>query len=366
MDTAHIIIDLLEKHGFRAYYVGGFVRDMLLELPCADVDIVTDAVPEEIERIFGAGDGIGKKFGTVTVHAGDITAEVTTMRREDGYTDKRHPDSVKFTSDIYGDLVRRDFTVNAIAWHPTEGFIDPYRGRDDIARKRLKTVGDPRRRFFEDPLRILRGWRFCAELGFSMEKETAEAAKELAGLTAVLPCGAVRREVDKILRSDSPQILLEMLGGRPGAKKMSAAAVSAAAVIMSGLEPETVEVRYAVSPKKISEMKDIIAIMHSGIETEKDLKMQLYIYGLEKVSAAIEAGKYLYGSNRASQALSRLLESGEAYNKSMLNIDHAAFAAKYGKRTGEILDKLTRAAISGEIPNERRSLEKLADKLSDM
>lgn len=169
------ILKTLENAGFSAFLVGGCVRDMLMEIPPSDFDIAASALPQEIASLFGASPGIGAKFGTVCVSCYGENAEITTFRKESGYSDSRHPDGVIFTSDILEDLVRRDFTCNAAAYSPSLGLIDPFFGKNDIESGILRCVGIPDARFREDPLRILRGLRFLSKCGFAADPMTDAA-----------------------------------------------------------------------------------------------------------------------------------------------------------------------------------------------
>ena len=151
----------LDAAGWKAYAVGGCVRDMLRGAEPGDYDIATDAPPEETERVFAAERVIetGLKHGTVTVLLEGMPLEITTFRVEGAYSDGRHPDSVRFTPSLREDLARRDFTINAMAYRPAEGLIDPFRGRADLATGVIRCVGDPDARLREDALRILRALR---------------------------------------------------------------------------------------------------------------------------------------------------------------------------------------------------------------
>ena len=174
----------LEDAGFAAYAVGGCVRDALLGIEPHDYDLCTAAAPEETQAVF-AGEKLvlaGLKHGTVGVITPGGVVEITTFRAEGGYTDSRHPDWVKFVTDIEEDLARRDFTVNAMAWSPTRGLADPFGGRADLENRVLRAVGDPERRFREDALRILRGARFAVRFGLTAEPETEQAMFRLAPL----------------------------------------------------------------------------------------------------------------------------------------------------------------------------------------
>ncbi len=171
----------LEGAGFAAYIVGGFVRDSIMNIESHDFDVATSAAPKEVERVFSDCRVIetGIKHGTVTVLFGEYSVEVTTFRVESGYSDHRHPDSVSFSGRIEDDLSRRDFTMNGIAVNPRLGTVDPFGGRKDIEDGIIRCIGDPKERFSEDPLRILRAVRFSATLGFSIEEKTAAAVHEM-------------------------------------------------------------------------------------------------------------------------------------------------------------------------------------------
>lgn len=180
-ETIKFVLGKLEKNGFSAYAVGGAVRDYILGNPATDWDVTTSALPDETEKVFSGFKVIktGIKHGTVTVIANDCPVEITTFRKESGYTDNRHPDNVEFVSDLAEDLKRRDFTVNSLAYNEKEGLIDLYGGLSDLKNEIIRTVGDPRERFSEDALRILRAVRFSSKLGFTIEEKTYAAAKEL-------------------------------------------------------------------------------------------------------------------------------------------------------------------------------------------
>ena len=194
-------INLLENAGFAAYAVGGCVRDACLGLTPHDYDLCTSALPQETEAVFRAYRLVlaGEKHGTVTVITEDGPVEITTFRTEGGYRDNRHPDWVKFVPDIEGDLARRDFTVNAMAYSPKRGFADPFGGREDLRNHVLRAVGDPEARFQEDSLRILRGVRFAARFGLTPEEHTMQAMLSQAGLMENLARERVFEELCKLL-----------------------------------------------------------------------------------------------------------------------------------------------------------------------
>ena len=200
-------IDLLENAGFAAYAVGGCVRDACLGLTPHDYDLCTSALPAQTEEVFRDYQLVlaGEKHGTVTVITEDGPVEITTFRTEGGYRDNRHPNWVKFVPDIQGDLARRDFTVNAMAYSPTRGFADPFGGREDLKNHVLRAVGDPVSRFQEDSLRILRGVRFAARFGLNPEEKTMEAMLSQAGLMENLARERVFEELCKLLLAAKAQ-----------------------------------------------------------------------------------------------------------------------------------------------------------------
>ena len=194
-------INLLENAGFAAYAVGGCVRDACLGLTPHDYDLCTSALPQETEAVFSAYRLVlaGEKHGTVTVITEGGPVEITTFRTEGGYRDNRHPDWVEFLPEIEGDLARRDFTVNAMAYSPKRGFADPFGGREDLRNHILRAVGDPVSRFREDSLRILRGVRFAARFDLTPEENTLNAMFSQAGLMEHLARERVFDELCKLL-----------------------------------------------------------------------------------------------------------------------------------------------------------------------
>lgn len=200
-DEALYIIDRLTAAGFDAYCVGGCVRDLIMGLEANDYDITTSATCEEVKECFADKKIIetGIKHGTVTVLINSKPFEITTYRIESTYSDNRHPDRVIFTRSLKEDLARRDFTVNSIAYNKKDGFVDPFGGRKDIERKIIRAVGDPKKRFEEDSLRILRGIRFASTLGFTVEEETKRAMLEKRHLIKNISAERIFTELSKML-----------------------------------------------------------------------------------------------------------------------------------------------------------------------
>lgn len=168
------IIERLEKEGYEAYFVGGCVRDLLLQRKVEDIDIATSASPPIVQQTFQTVIPVGIEHGTVIVRHKGKSYEVTTFRRDGSYSDQRHPDEVTFVNDIAEDMKRRDFTINALALDKEGKLIDLFQGEKDLEKKVIRSVGDAKKRFQEDPLRIIRALRFASQLGFSIEKDTLE------------------------------------------------------------------------------------------------------------------------------------------------------------------------------------------------
>ena len=209
--AVRLCMDRLTQAGYRVYAVGGCVRDSLLGNCPQDYDLCTSATPEETVRVFADFPLVrsGEKHGTIGVVTDSQVIEITTFRTEGGYLDHRHPDWVAFVEDVTQDLARRDFTVNAMAYHPEDGYVDPFGGREDLQKKILRAVGDPQVRFREDSLRILRGVRFAARFGLTPEQNTMDAMVRLAPLMKGLARERVFSELCKLIPLISAKDLLK-------------------------------------------------------------------------------------------------------------------------------------------------------------
>ena len=204
---AEEIIETLNSHGFEAYVVGGCVRDSLLGKTPKDWDITTSAKPWEVKKVFGRTIDTGIAHGTVTIMRGKEGYEVTTYRIDGKYEDGRHPKDVTFTPNLEEDLKRRDFTINAMAYHHQTGLIDIFQGIQDLQNQRLRCVGNPKDRFTEDALRILRAVRFSAQLGFDIDPKTEDAIREIAPNLLHISKERIQMELTKLLLSDHPDYI---------------------------------------------------------------------------------------------------------------------------------------------------------------
>ena len=207
---AREILRTLGAAGYEAYIVGGCVRDSLMGREPADWDITTSAGPYEVKALFSRTIDTGLQHGTVTVRMHGESYEVTTYRIDGAYEDHRHPAEVTYTKSLSEDLARRDFTINAMACDAQGGLVDLFGGREDLAAGVIRAVGDARKRFDEDALRMMRAVRFAAQFGFALEEETREAIRELAPTLAAVSAERIRDELEKLLVSPHPDRIRTM------------------------------------------------------------------------------------------------------------------------------------------------------------
>ncbi len=209
------VLDVIGSVGATAYAVGGAVRDSLLGRPVHDWDVASPLPPNAAAELFTSRGfkviPTGIKHGTITVLSGGMPIEVTSFRIDGSYSDSRHPDRVEFTDRVEDDLARRDFTVNAMAYSPARGICDPWHGRDDLAAGIIRCVGDPTVRFTEDALRILRAFRFAAQLGFAIDGSVLCAASELAYRLSAISVERIASETEKLLLSPAPEVYLSRM-----------------------------------------------------------------------------------------------------------------------------------------------------------
>lgn len=205
------ILKIFNKNGYEAYFVGGCVRDYLLGEEFSDIDITTNALPEEVKKIFRKSIDTGIQHGTVTILVKGEGYEVTTFRTEDEYTNHRSPEKIEFVSDLKEDLDRRDFTINAMALDSNGVLFDYHNGEKDLSSGAIRTVNNPNERFYEDALRMLRAFRFSSKLGFEIEYDTLEAIKKNAELIKFVSIERIVNEFKKLLSGKGNLRSLELL-----------------------------------------------------------------------------------------------------------------------------------------------------------
>ena len=379
---ARLILATLAAAGYKAYVVGGAVRNLLLALPVEDWDFVTTAPAEEILRLFERAQPIGGEYGTVSVYVGDATYEITPCRTEDTYLDGRHPALVRFGASLEQDLSRRDFTMNAIAYSG-KALIDPFGGVGDIQKKYIRAVGVPEKRFAEDRLRILRAFRFAATLGFTIEPNTREAALANADKLGAVSSERVRAELQKALLGINPAALapLAEAGGFAafGIAKKTADLAALAKVPQSMLlrwwaflylcnaSADEVCARLHFSHGFLRDIKRISQLFRAPQPaTMPALKMLLrggvpadYLQ-IARTFAALGKEE---GLQQQQQLYGLLLQSKEPYAVSMLALGGDALLANgfRGKQIGQTLNLLLDAVIQEPSLNRYKTLLALAN-----
>jgi tRNA nucleotidyltransferase (CCA-adding enzyme) len=361
------ILSVLAAAGYDACLVGGCVRDALLGRRPNDWDVASSASPEAVVRLFPRTVRTGIRHGTVTVLHGNHTVEVTAFRAESAYSDHRRPDSVRFTGDLAGDLARRDFTINAIAMRADGSLYDPFGGRADLAARVLRCVGDPEVRFGEDALRMLRAYRFSAQLGFALDPDTETAILKKAPLSGSLSPERIRDELIKTLYSPRPEVIGSMIGAglldtflTRGSPDLSALAalpkyarparlgfeLERAVCIMSTYSFFTA---LRLDNKTVGTAAGAAEILKSG---SRDWKRLLRDFGRDAALAA-------YPNNRA---LRKVLRSGECWRLADLAVGGKDLIALgySGTAIGDALDKLLDHVIDYPQDNSKYTLCKLA------
>lgn len=209
--ASKVAIELLKSYGFEAFLIGGSVRDFIMGLPIGDIDITTSATPTQVKKVFHDFRVIetGIKHGTVTVLIDNEPIEITTYRSEGTYSDNRHPDKVTFSKSLKDDVIRRDFTMNAIAYDFSNGFCDLVGGLEDIKNETIRCIGDAQTRFNEDALRILRAIRFSSVLGFTIEENTKNAIHECKDLLKNISAERIRDEFVKLISGKNAYTVLQ-------------------------------------------------------------------------------------------------------------------------------------------------------------
>lgn len=358
------LLATLNSAGFSAYVVGGCVRDALLGKEPADWDVCTSAKPEEIKSCFGEEKTVdtGIRHGTVGVITDGGMVEVTTYRVDGDYEDGRHPSFVAFTSCMEEDLARRDFTVNAMAFHPERGLVDPFDGQADLHKRRLRCVGDGEARLAEDGLRIMRGLRFASVLEFTIDAQTLCAMKRKASCIGRVSAERISGELSKLLLGDGVdqvmaqygELLREMIAGlhpRPVAALPQDLVVRLAAIFPAETKKHLTALRY--SGAVIREATAVARLLQGKPpQTRTEIKALLHREGLEPVR------RYLGALGKAS-SLAEILNAGDCWTLQDLAVcgrDLLDMGVAPGRQVGRILEQLLRLVIEENLDNQRKIL----------
>ena len=356
-------IDRLTQNGYEAYIVGGCVRDSLLGITPSDFDITTSAKPEEIISLFEKTIPTGIAHGTVTVMIENEPIEITTFRTEGKYNDSRHPENVEFVTDLKKDLSRRDFTVNALAFSEKTGLVDLFGGIEDLEKKILKAVGNPRERFREDALRILRLFRFSSQLEFSIEENTLNAALELKDGLKNISRERIFVELKKAVYGKNPKAISPLINS--GA--LSFLGIDKApdfyertpnpelrlfSFLKDAKDPIKVLKELKTSNREIDNLNKLLKLSTLEINTKSEIKNALFLTDEASVRS------YFEYTDQDTHLLDEIIENQEPYLISHLDIsgdDLKALGFK-NKEIGNRLELLRQAVVKNPENNKKETL----------
>ena len=347
----------IENAGFEAWCVGGAVRDLIMGLTPSDYDITTNAKPEAIISLFPKTVPTGIQHGTVTVVTLDGNIEVTTYRTEGFYFDHRSPESVSFVENIDEDLKRRDFTVNSICFNPNFGIYDPQNGLADIKIETLRCIGKPQERFTEDALRIMRLFRFSAQLGFSIDNSSLTSALKLSYLLKNISVERIFAELKRAIISKQPESLSPLL--TCGALSFLSLGAKEIPPILNQITNDF-SLRFAVLCYISND--DAVTILKNLKADKADLKRLLNISSVEYFNVF---SNYLFNSGQNVETLSRMLneitENNEPYliKHLSLNGNDLIELGYKGQEIGDILNRLLNSCIEQPELNTKENLIKL-------
>ncbi|OOV78640.1 MULTISPECIES: CCA tRNA nucleotidyltransferase [Mammaliicoccus] len=386
-EDAKWIIEALENQGHHAYFVGGSVRDYLMDKHISDVDITTSALPEEVESIFDKTLPIGKEHGTIIVLGSGQQFEVTTFRKDGDYVDHRRPTSVQFVTDLYEDVARRDFTMNAIAMDKSYQLHDYFNGLKDINNKIIKAVGTPIDRMEEDALRIMRGVRFQAQTGFNIDDETKEAMSQSAHLLDKIAIERIVVELKKMISGNYVYHIIQTMKDMAIFKYIPFFKIINLETIFipqhSNFELWIASLCYiyhlelsSLNHLKISnkEKHEIISYYNLFNEFENrniskvEMTSMIYNYGNNKVNKVIQ---FIYENNQSLNIqfhptimntilVNEIYDKLPIYDKSDLSINGQIIMNEFNKNGGpwikDILNKVEQAVILNKVNNTQNEL----------
>lgn len=378
------ILTKIKEAGYEAYFVGGSVRDVLLERPIHDVDIATSSYPEETKAIFNRTVDVGIEHGTVLVLENGGEYEITTFRTEDVYVDYRRPSQVSFVRSLEEDLKRRDFTVNALALDENGQVIDKFRGLIDLEQKRLRAVGKAEERFEEDALRIMRGFRFAASLDFDIEAATFEAMRSHSPLLEKISVERSFTEFDKLLMAPhwrkgiSAMIACQAYDYLPGLKQQEAGLNH---LIVSLKDNFTFSDHhqawaYVMISLAIEDLKSFLKAWKTSNDFQRYVTKLIALYRIRQERSFEKLDIYQYGKEMASlveglrkaQSLSVDMDHIEALDQALaihnkydivLNGSHLIkdFGMKPDPQLGLMLEKVELAIVEGRLDNDFTTIE---------
>ncbi|MBE9388183.1 CCA tRNA nucleotidyltransferase [Vagococcus salmoninarum] len=387
---AQPVIEALEQGGFEAYFVGGSVRDILLNQVIHDVDIATSAYPEEVKGLFQRTIDVGIDHGTVLVLYEEDQYEITTFRTESTYQDYRRPDSVTFVRSLAEDLKRRDFTINALAMNQQGEVIDLFDGMTDLANRLIRAVGLADERFNEDALRMMRGLRFASQLDFEIEKETFAAIAKHHALLGKISVERIQVEFVKMMlgkkRNRGLQAFIdtqcfrycpELQDKQEGLAKLVALPAEQLSeevlvwlLTVHCLELQQQEIKlFLTSWKNSNHMIKQVSLLHSGLAfrlTQDWSNQWLYDLGAENIQLLETALPYFNEQSKLAEALNRYeklpihkIQDIQLTGKDLL----ALIGQRPGPWVGQVLAVIQQQLLAGEVSNQPEELSQLALKV---
>ena len=376
------ILEKIRKAGYEAYFVGGSVRDAILGRPIHDVDIASSSYPEETKAIFERTIDVGIEHGTVLVLENHQEYEITTFRTEDVYVDYRRPSSVSFVRSLEEDLKRRDFTVNAFALSEEGEIIDLFNGLEDLENRILRAVGVATERFNEDALRIMRGFRFQASLGFDLEEETFKAMTDCAPLLEKISVERVFIELDKLLlapywrkglegliASHSYQYLPLLQNSRSSLEKLFqlrmdynfTSSEQAWAALLLTLDENKVSAffkKWKTSrdfAKKVEQLVEIYRLREKARLNRRDV----YRYDKSLLLSAEEL-RQAHGLSVDFQVIEELYDSLAIHDKHEIVVNGGMLIKEYGLKPGpalgQVISAIEWAIVNGELENDIQAI----------
>ncbi len=382
-EQARPVMQQIEAAGFEAYFVGGSVRDTILNKPIHDVDIATSAYPEEIKQIFHRTVDTGIEHGTVMILDHGKGYETTTFRTESGYQDFRRPDEVTFVRSLQEDLQRRDFTINALAMKEDGTVIDLFNGLKDLKAGMIRAVGTPQERFHEDALRMMRAIRFASQLDFKIEKKTLAGIQENAALLSKIAVERTRVELEKLLLGENPangiSALIETnlyeycpmlahfksgltqllaLNDWHLSSETEAWSLLSYAFFLQGKQVTTFLKAWKTSNQVLEDTQAIVSAISPLLEGEPS-KLLLYHTGRERLASANKIAN-LFGGEIDTPELLEQYDQLPIKSKKQLAINGGQLMKQAnltpGPMIGTILTQLETAVVNGEMENKLESL----------
>ncbi|MEB6833887.1 CCA tRNA nucleotidyltransferase [Staphylococcus aureus] len=389
-EQARPILEQIQDNGFEAYYVGGSVRDYVMGRNIHDIDITTSATPDEIESIFSHTIPVGKEHGTINVVFNDENYEVTTFRAEEDYVDHRRPSGVTFVRDLYEDLQRRDFTMNAIAMDTAYKLYDYFDGQQDINNRIIRTVGIAEERFQEDALRMIRCLRFQSQLSFDIATGTFEAMRTQMADIKFLSIERIVIELTKLMRGINVEESfnhlksLKAFNYMPYFEQLDMNQINVTEPIdlelLIAIVSVKFDINYSLKPLKLSnrQVKDInqyIQIMNAlpSIITKEQLKMFVYDYDTNLIKNVMVAADVLKANDIQGheplivnlQTIDETLHRLPMHNRKDMMVNGGVLMAHLNAKSGpwlkDVLRQIEIAIVTGKVSNEETEILKWVD-----